>query len=125
MASLSALSQALAARRGRGLDSSLFHAGHLDEHTPVEHEAHAVPPPASIHNAEHTDEHKHVEGEPPELAEPHSQSHGMGEGELHAEIMEHVSGHASKEEHEQLKGHSPRSLGERAKMEALNKKFSK
>lgn len=55
--------------------------------------------------------------------EPLSQSTGEGGGELGSEILDHIAGHGSQNEYELLKGMRPRSLGERAKMDALKSKF--
>lgn len=73
---------------------------------------------------EHLDEHTQVDGEASRGAPlPVSQSPTVGGGELGSEIRDHVSGHASEMEYNQLKGMKPRSLGERAKMDALKSKF--
>lgn len=98
------------------------------QHTPVGHEGDGMSPHPNWRSPAHLDEHMKVareesRGEP----QPRSQSAGVGEGELHDEIREHIIGHTSEGEHDQLmaQGHRPRSLGERAKMMALKEKEEK
>lgn len=103
---------------------------HEDEHTKVEHEGERPSPPASWHSKEHGDEdtkvtHGSMANVNTEVVGAAHQSTGEGLGALDEEIRNEVMGHASKSEHEQLKGMRPRSLGERAKMEALNGKYGK
>ena len=69
-------------------------------------------------------EHTMVKGESASAApQPLAQSEGMGFGDLNSEIQANVAGHASQQEYNQLKGMKPRSLGERAKMDALSQMY--
>jgi len=97
---------------------------HLDEHIEGKNEHETPSPPASHHSMTHEDEHTMPVGEDSGTPYPRSQSPGMGGGDLEAEIRSHVIGHTSENEHEQLEGMKPRSLGERAKMGAMKSKFS-
>ena len=98
---------------------------HLDEHTEGAKEGMAASPPASHHSVTHEDEHTEPVGEGQiGRPEPHAQSTGQGEGELHSQIRDHVIGHVSEGEAEQLQGMSRPSLGQRAKMGAMKEKFS-
>lgn len=98
---------------------------HLDEHTPPVHEGQAPSPTPDRKSPDHKDEHTQVAGEQSRgLAYPHSQSVGAGGGDLHDQIRNEVTGHASLEEYELLKDLHPRSLGERAKMMALKDQYA-
>ncbi len=68
--------------------------------------------------------HTRVPGESSEAPLPLSQSEvGESHGALSNQIRDHVTGGASEREYDELKGLKPRSLGERAKMEALKSQF--
>ena len=136
--STDALSRALQARRGKSLDHSLYaqdghpadhetlevetHPGnlpshgeidHKDQHTPVAHEGHPqghVPP--QVHPSEEPGDVEHE-----------TESHGRED--IAAEMGDHVMDHASERDYHELKGIKPRSLGERAKMEAMEAKYGK
>lgn len=98
---------------------------HMDEHTKVANEGRAMSAPANRESSTHMDEHTKVPGEMGrEMSMPRSQSPGEDGGELASDIRDHIGGHASAGEYEQLKGLKPRSLGERAKMDVLKAKFS-
>jgi len=64
-----------------------------------------------------------VRKEYPGVAAEHTGYDPDGDGD--AEMHEAVTDGADQSEYERLKGHSPRSLGERAKMDALKKKHEK
>lgn len=69
-------------------------------------------------------DHTAVRGESASAApQPLAQSEGMGFGDMKSEIQANVAGHASQQEYNQLKGMKPRSLGERAKMDALSQMY--
>ncbi len=87
---------ALQSRRGEGLDTSL-----LSQPSDAAAPPAPLPPPAAV-------------SQPP--TPPQAQ-------DMSAEIASHVTGGANEHEYEMLKGMKPRSLGERAKMDALRTQF--
>lgn len=98
---------------------------HMDEHTAPAKEGAGASPAASWHDKGHGDEHTPPAGEMRSgQTEPRGQSTGAGLGEISSEVRDHVSDHASESEYHSLKNMKPRSLGERAKMEALKSKYS-
>ena len=100
-----------------------FSPGHGDEHTAPTREHLAASPPASWHDKGHMDENTHGSAAQSPHQMPAAQSTGKGAGEEASQIRDEVAGHASHEEYQQLKGIHPRSLGERAKMDALKSKY--
>lgn len=79
-------------------------------------------PPGPEHMEQHTSPINEASGSP----QPAAQSAGVGGGDLNSQIRGYVTGHASQSEYDQLKGMSnkPRSLGERAKMDALKTQYA-
>ena len=94
------------------------------EHTMARNEGEKMSPAASWHSKSHLEEHTSPRGEGGAMGEPVHQSTGMGEGELKSQIREHIIGHQSVSENEQMKDRKPRSLGERVKMMAMKEKNS-
>lgn len=105
-----ALSQALSERRGRGFDSGLLTVG---SEPPQIEEAPPVPPPPAAAKKEVSPKEKLEEA----LEADAPESDQSLEDEMRDEIMDHMS----KEEFERLKDIKPRSLAERAQLEAARK----
>lgn len=129
------LSQALAQRRGRTLHSSLMNQMADDgSHDAIDHdlgigkdateggERQGTPsvtgtPQFNRESPTHLDEHT--------LGANESQAPAPVHPDMDKEIIGHIADHASADDYDNLKGMKPRSLGERAKMAALEKQYGK
>lgn len=126
-------SQALAARRGKGIDSSLMAPVHGQVDTEVGMAGGSAPnlPVAPAHTPPVGEQHAALmPGHVPPVGEasrgapmPLAQSTGMGGGDLVGQVGDHVGGHASQDEYEMLKGMPANTLGSKAKMGALKSKY--
>ena len=129
-------SQALAARRGRGIDPALTTTGHggLDANVGMGGAGHAnlptisAPPPHTppVHEGDAPLMPGHIapQGEMSRGAPlPVNQSAGVGGGELSGDVRDAVSGHMSKDEYEALKQMPANTLSSKAKMSAAKSKY--
>lgn len=135
-------SQALQARRGKSMDmamvyghdgegdegahavaESMGHGNHGEDTHGTPHAHEETPSPAGV--TEHHDQHMPVHNEGEHMA-PHPDWHSTEHEDEHTdvehEIRSHIIGHVSPGEEERMAKAGPRSLGERAKMEAMKKK---
>lgn len=99
-----------------------FHSKtHSDEHTPVNHENHPLGHTQDFKSKLHEDEHM------PVAHESHAPGMSLNHPDhaLDSQIRDHVSGHASHDEYNQLKNVHPSSLGAKAKMGAMKMKYGK
>lgn len=90
-------------------DQNLGHAGHMNEHISAQGE-HDAPLP-----------HDHMK-----IKDSKGPGQGLDGGAAEADLNmdDEIMDHADRHEYHRMKGMKPRSLGERAKMDMMHKKYS-